>query len=557
MDEIEPRPTGQDDDGLERSSLPGGTPTPRLHSLLSAISTRAIASHLPSWLGRWLPARDTPRKTLLRLGLAAVTALLAAVVVLVAAGWRMPFGPSVNAGGAPMPITTAQAAPPVTVDGYTPRPVAAGGWEQVALPLPDTTTLGSLVISPVDPRTLYACTVATGGHTALSNTTVYPLRVWRTRDSGAHWTSVKLPRIVGFDCTLSVAADSPSRIGLFVAIGAPDYEAPPACTEAALYLSDDGGDSWMRIVHNSLVPDVAQECDGDARFWVTARHLFVTYSYLLSSTSATLPSGQGNVTIEDRISVLERSDDEGRTWERADDGIAGDNTTFTVTQGTSADVLTASAYSPRFPTMPFWQTHDAGRTWQHLDLGVAAGVPYVTVYWPSLQRDLRPPVYGFTGVDEYWHQFELQMFQRAADGHTWKPLPPLAVPGVDATHTGLYQPLGILPDGRLLVLGATPAKGVPPADMLRASPYQIPPEWFALWTWDPQAASWHPVAAPIVDLVARNCRNGCGLPVTASSATAETSGHTYLWLLTNPYSSGTTPQPVALYRLALDQHPLT
>jgi hypothetical protein len=545
----------QSDDELERTPLRddgqgGGSQGGTAGGFIAARLGRALP-RLRLAIGR--------RVALLRAGLAAVTVLLAAVILLVAGVWRLPFGPDVTPGGDPVPITRAEAGPAITLDGYAPHAVGPGGWEQVALPPRSGDTLVSLVNSlvnvPDDPQTLYACTRGPDAPDGLPDEGV--LTLWRTRDGGAHWTSLPLPRLVALGCNLTIARDTAARIGLQVSRSSHPYDAP-GCSDEGYYLSDDGGDSWMRLTHTTLAP-IHTSCS--STFWPAAHHLYTTTPYTRLDVVTRGPgSGVGIVESRPCARTLERSDDEGRTWVRADGDIAGDDTTFIVTQGQQEDTLMAQVYSRQYPGAPLWQSHDAGRSWRHLDLSLVRDDVYFIPTWFNLEGDLRSPSYGYN-TDPNWRTFDLRFAQLDADGRSLTLLPSLPVPGVDAKHTGLYHPLGPLPDGRLLAIGATLEKGIPPSEIMNTIPQAIPPEWFAVWSWDPQAAHWQRISSPAADLIAGNCSAGCGLFTTSGRAQTGKSvpaTRTYLWMEFSRAPSAPLekiPLP-ALYRLALDDHPL-
>jgi hypothetical protein len=75
----------------------------------------------------------------------------------------------------------------------------------------------------------------------------------------------------------------------------------------------------------------------------------------------------------------------------------------------------------------------------------------------------------------------------------WTPLPPLPVKGASAERSGVYWTLGLIGDGRLLVLGADPDAGVPeiPADTVVSGPQP------RLWAWNTHTGRWELAPTPL------------------------------------------------------------
>jgi hypothetical protein len=263
----------------------------------------------------------------------------------------------------------------------------------------------------------------------------------------------------------------------------------------------------MRVTHTTLAP-IHSQCS--TTFWPTAHHLYITMIFTRQDVVTRVPApGGGTMEIPSTVNTLERSDDEGRTWVRADGGLVGESSTFSVTQGENEDTLMATADSPQFPDAPYWQSHDAGRSWRHLDLPLRQGDLDLDLL--SLDRGLRPPVYGYNpGPYSNWHDFDLRLAQLGADGHSWTLLPSLPVPGATPDRTGLLQVLGTLPDGRVFALGVSPDRGVPPtppsAGLAPNPSDDLASSW--VWVWDPVAVRWAVVMSPLE--VAPHRGYGCG-----------------------------------------------
>ena len=98
--------------------------------------------------------------------------------------------------------------------------------------------------------------------------------------------------------------DGSHRVALSVSNLALDQNGR-ACAHGRFYLSEDDGATWRTIEHTSVAPAVSQY--GDCMLQVTARHLFL-------ETFFSNDGGYGHT-------ILERSDDGGQTWQRADHGL--------------------------------------------------------------------------------------------------------------------------------------------------------------------------------------------------------------------------------------------
>lgn len=137
-------------------------------------------------------------------------------------------------------------------------------------------------------------------------------------------------------------------------VSRPEQNAKP-CADDGFYLSNDGGATWHTLpLHTPIAPKAEYGwCDLHA----TGRHLYLAYSYALSS--------QGP-----QVSLLERSDDDGATWERTDRGL-GEDALYLMPAIGPGDMLAMIIYhwpahpAPAVPgTTELWTSVDAGDTWR-------------------------------------------------------------------------------------------------------------------------------------------------------------------------------------------------
>ncbi|HEY7020728.1 MAG TPA: hypothetical protein VH349_06385 [Ktedonobacterales bacterium] len=395
---------------------------------------------------------------------------------------------------------------PTLAPVQTPLPgkFSTGEWEPVARPPVQTAYFYNLVPSPSKPDTAYACLfLEPAGNSSAA-------QLWVTRDAGYTWRRANLPTVTGSSCTVSPALDGSHRVSLSVDNSTLDQNAQP-CDRNQYLLSEDDGASWRLIQHASILP---VSTDGGAcQLWPTARRLFMwSYSY----------TGSGNA-------FLERSDDDGRTWMRADRGLAGLNT-FWYPQLLDASGDTIGALVGATPDL--WITRNAGASWQRIGpiIHTIGGIQVVVsdlvteASFGPAPRTCRCAFAvsspGFLGVSA-----GRQIFISRDYTH-WSPLPPIPVEGASASRSGVFQVLGPAADGRLLALGAEPDAGVSaPPD--RTGIVTGPPP--RLWDWNTQTGRWELAGTPIP------CENHqrCNIFPNGASAVIQADGAllgTMVWL---------------------------
>ena len=121
---------------------------------------------------------------------------------------------------------------------------------------------------------------------------------------------------------------------------------PRPVRTASTILSEDDGATWRRIQHTSIAQSVSQF--GVCTLWAAGRHLY------LETTSFSNSGDPGRT-------VLERSDDGGRSWTRAD-GVLAELAASWYAQPLDAtgDTLAALVVGE----VDLWITQDAGASWQ-------------------------------------------------------------------------------------------------------------------------------------------------------------------------------------------------
>jgi hypothetical protein len=219
--------------------------------------------------------------------------------------------------------------------------------------------------------------------------------------------------------------------------------------------------------------------------WVTARHVY------LYDADAPLRDVRGVP-----LGRLARSDDGGRTWVRADNGL-DPAIDYHPTQTGDGDTLVVSAWpgAARGGVTTLWTTRDAGAHWRPIggvstfvDIVLAATQPGVVS--PSAEHAL----YGLVG-DQPPSSLYLLGALATTNGQAWSPLPPLPVTGASPARSGLTAALGVDASGRFLAFGVDPAVGVPDPGAAGQGDWTGSKQW--LWIWDPRSERWNVVATPL------------------------------------------------------------
>jgi hypothetical protein len=307
---------------------------------------------------------------------------------------------------------------------------------------------------------------------------------------------------------MSIAPDDPRRMTLQVA---QSEQGTQPCTRSVFYISGDSGVTWRSLPpHTSLAPAHANAvwCE----LHVTAHHVFLAYSYTTASQAQ-------------QVSLLERSDDDGTTWLRADRGL-GDGALFFMPNVGPGDTLAMTVlHLPALagPTATeLWTSPDAGQTWrlgstlpEHPGTLLLAAPPQSGAAWPTPKR----PFYALQAEQIPSDLYRERVLQ-SGDGQHWSLLPPLPVSGVSDGRRGILQALAVLPDGRLAIWGADPQAGLPGPTAI-----QEPMSAFWLWLWDPAAKQWQTVPLPL-NVTASE---GCGLCWSAQISVGA-DGITFLYL---------------------------
>jgi hypothetical protein len=287
----------------------------------------------------------------------------------------------------------------------------------------------------------------------------------------------------------------------------------PPCANEKFYLSSNSGMTWRaRTPYTPIAPKSADS--GWCELQVTASHLFLVYTYALG------PQPQAP-----QVSLLERSDDDGIIWTRADHGLGTDALFFMPDIG-PGDTLALTVVHPRTPAGPYraelWTSPDAGQTWR---LGstlpeypgpiMLAARARSSIAWPAQ----RQPFYALEEEQIPSDLYRERVLQ-SGDGQHWSLLPVLPVSGTSSERRGILQVLAVLPDGRLAVWGADPRVGL----TAQGAIHELATT-FWLWLWDPAARQWQTLPLPL-NVTASE---GCGLCWTAET-TVSAGGVPYLYL---------------------------
>ena len=443
-----------DDGDAAEESFDGG----RIEAMASSGSGKAArlgaerSATAPGWTKRL-----STRGKLARALITALAVLVALIVLLPHPAFTLP--PEIARLLTPAPTATPQ-----------PGHFGAGQWEQIAGPPVQTAGYYDLLASSVDPLTAFTCTLPVPSDPS-SPSSVRPIIVWVTHDAGVRWAQASLPLITGTSCEVSPARDGSQSVTLSVSDDALDRNAQ-TCAHSQYFLSEDDGATWRRIQYTSIAPPVSQS--GVCTLWAAGRHLYL-------ATSVYNNGDQGRA-------FLERSDDGGLTWTRADHGLAevqaswyaqpldgvGDTLAAVVVGGTDV-----------------WITQDSGASWRRT--GAIAGGTLGTGTAGYLVTEA-----SLGGGPKACHCLFAFSFTRTGgasmgqlstshDATHWSPLPPIPVRGTTAARSGVYDILGTTVDGKLLVLGAEPSVGA--VATLDASGRLIgpPPR---LWAWDSWTGRW-------------------------------------------------------------------
>lgn len=408
--------------------------------------------------------------------------------------------------------TSSALAPASSVSLHAPQRLPASAWEQVVLPVAATDMRG-FAAAPTDAALLFACSAQ-------------PMAFWRSTDAGAHWTGYPLTLGPQDRCSFSIAPDDPQRVTLQVQQSADDSQ---PCAYDSFYLSDDSGVTWRKLpAHVSIAP--ASVSYGWCDLHVTRHHLYLAYSYEASGQAP-------------QLSLLERSDDDGASWVRADRGLGGETLFFMPAIGPGDTLAMTVLHYPDTTSTGLWTSTDGGKTWlQTSTLPDGVGTFLWTLpprgsRWPTADR----PFYALENEQIPSNLYRERMVM-SADGQRWTLLPPLPVAGVSETRAGILQALDVLPDGRLAVWGADPQAGLPPQDTTGQS--QLSSFW--LWLWDPVAQTWQAMSSPL-EITASE---GCGL-CWQGQAAASRDGAAYLYV--SRFWEGTAgATPPGLFRMRLE-----
>ncbi len=357
----------------------------------------------------------------------------------------------------------------------TPLQLTAFPWKSNALPVPGSPLL-SYAVSPVDSETVYACT----GNGA-------SITLWNTHDAGQRWSSIPLPPTSGTACSFSIAASQPQRIAFLV--NNPSNAQRP-CDRDTLYLSTDSGSTWKHLLHTSIAPEGAK--NGYCTITATAHHLYMWYSY-----------GGGQNTPQ--LSLLERTDNDGATWSRADTAFGTGKLFFPPEVGKDENLAISvrGADDASNTEASLWMSHNAGRSWQRMGPLPATGIlsyllttPQQGASWPTPTT----PFYALVDEQIPSNLYALRAFE-STDGRQWFAVPPLPTIHATQAHPGLLQSLSVTGDGHLLAFGVDPKVGVPTPDNIGQKPMNT----FWLWSWNSHAARWQVLSSPLNHLADERC----------------------------------------------------
>jgi hypothetical protein len=492
-----------DDDDTVDESFDGG----RIEAMEPGASGKAAhlgaedSATAPGWTKR-LSVRDKLARALI----VALAVLVALIVVL--SQTTLPLPPQIARLLTPAPTRTP-----------TPGQFTTGAFETVPLPV-DPGGMPWLAPSLQDPTTAYVC-ASPPQLASPSGPVSGPITLWVTHTAGQSWSRAPLPAVRGTYCEVDTAQDGSARMTISVTDDALDQNAPP-CAHSHYFLSEDDGATWRAIVRSALA--LAGYLDGFCSLWATARHLFMT-SYF--------DNGQAQ-----SASVLERSDDGSRTWQRADEGLPGGDaggpaqpldatgeTLVTLAPTNSGEVITKA---------DFWVTHDAGTHWQRVPSEPLPGPPFVVQSNMGMMTEPAPAdpsracqcvflVYPY-------NVFNRRLYSSRDLAH-WTAVPPIPAKSTSAKFSGVYATLGMTGDGRLLAVGPDPDADLSALLGINGPFTNAPP---ALWLWDTQTGRWAVAHTRLPCPSPLDC-SGLHLDLTGVSIVSGASGQppgTWFWIST-------------------------
>jgi hypothetical protein len=414
------------------------------------------------------------------------------------------------------------------------------------------------------------------------------VELWVTRDAGHTWRQADLPTVTGVPgahCTVSPALDGSHRVTLSVEGLALDQDTQP-CAHSQYLLSEDDGATWRPIRHASILP---VSTDGGAcQLWPTARRLFMwSYSYTGSGNAflersdddgatwraialtslAPLappigPDGDCFMVVSARHlfldidvnsngnqsqSILERSDDVGRTWQRADHGLEAllfvpRAPWFALPLDATGEALvTSDTINGRNDAhADLWVTHDAGAHWQRVTSDKLPDPSFDVGPNGALMTEPAPAdtsrachcvvvVNTFNVLNQRPYSALNQRLYSSRDLAHWTPLPPLPVKGTSAQVSGVYTTLGMTGDGRLLALGPDPEEGMPSQIITNGLFDKASP---ALWMWDTHTGRWEVARTRLPCVDPQNCygRQYFSFGVSVSARAPGQPPGTWFWI---------------------------
>ncbi|HEV2583200.1 MAG TPA: hypothetical protein VGT44_20230 [Ktedonobacteraceae bacterium] len=351
-------------------------------------------------------------------------------------------------------------------------------WQSIPLPRLDLELL-AYVVSPVDPATIYACT--SNGSSQAQNR----IALWRTQDTGQHWSSLHLPASPGTGCQLSLIPTQPPRLAVLVTN---PYGNLRPCDNDSLYLSDDGGNSLQHVPYSSIAPEGAQTVF--CQVMMSSHYLYLYYSF----------DDRGNAL---QMSLLERTGDMGVTWTRIDTTF-GANALFLPPQVGAKDSLAVIVRHLPLAVKDepvLWTSLDGGASWKRVgtlpdQIGTfLLAPPSANTSWLTATT----PFYALAEEQIPSNLYRLRVFE-SGNGQQWSPTPPLPVPGASTTQPGLLQALAVFADGRLFAFGVNPKNG-----LSGSASTQRKTSAFWLWMWNPHSSRWQVLPTPLNYLADESC----------------------------------------------------